>query len=77
MHKCDGILKKMRSGTRPIHCKQRLISRDVYGSTFDAMVAADMDSGLYREVNDCLEQIRQAASMAGKRGLKIAVLADP
>jgi hypothetical protein len=27
------------------------------------MVAADMDSGLYREVNDCLEQIRQAASM--------------
>lgn len=40
-----------------------LLALDVYGSTFDAMVAADMDSGLYRKVNDCLEQIRQAASM--------------
>jgi hypothetical protein len=40
-----------------------LLALDVYGSTFDAMVAADMDSGVYREVSDCLEQIRQAASM--------------
>lgn len=40
-----------------------LLALDIYGSKFDAMVAADMDSGLYREVNDCLDQIRQAASM--------------
>lgn len=40
-----------------------LAALDTYTSRFDAMVAADMASGLYREVNDCLEQIRQAASM--------------
>lgn len=40
-----------------------LLALDTYTSTFDAMAAADMASGLYCEVNDCLEQIRQAASM--------------
>jgi len=40
-----------------------LLALDVYTSAFEKMVSADMASGEYREVNDCLEQIRQAASM--------------
>jgi hypothetical protein len=40
-----------------------LAALDIYTSAFEEMVASDMASGVYREVNDCLEQIREAASM--------------